>query len=105
MRRPALVLAGLAAAATLAACGPIPVDQAERVCLDNARLAQAPRSTAAIGVGIGDGDVRPYGRFELDVSSDYIRGRDPSAVYQQCVLRRSGQLPTRALYDMPGWVG
>ncbi|MCQ0969672.1 hypothetical protein MLD63_04420 [Paracoccus sp. TK19116] len=104
MIRPVLI-ASVIAAAGLAACGPIPVDQAERVCLDNARLAKAPRSTAVIGVGAGGGNVRPYGSLEIDVSSDYIRGRDPAVVYQQCVLRRSGQVPTRALYDMPGWAG
>lgn len=95
MRR-MIVLATL----TLTACGPVPVDQAERQCLDKARLAQKPRASVEIAAGSG-------GRFgaalDLEVSSDYLTGRDPSAVFNACVQRASGQFPSRALADMPGW--
>ena len=37
----------------LAACGPVPVEQAERSCLRDAELAQRPRGEVAIGVGTG----------------------------------------------------
>lgn len=84
----------------LTACGPIPLDQAERQCFDRARLAQQPRGELAVGVGSGG---KAAGRFEVNVSSDFIMGRDPSAVYDSCVLQKSGQAPSRPLYSFPGW--
>jgi len=57
------------------------------------------------GVGSGSGGTRGYGSLELEISSDYIRGRDPSDVFNRCVLRRSGQMPVRVLADQPGWRG
>lgn len=87
----------------LASCGPVPVAQAERSCLEDARAAQAPRSEVSLGVVGGRGNVSPYGRVSVEVSSDYLTGRDPAEVYNRCVLRRSGQMPTRPLYDQPGW--
>lgn len=92
---PLVLLAGMSA------CGPVPVEQAERTCLNDARLAERPRGNIVLGVGAGSNGVKPVGRVELDVSSDYLMGRDPAEVYQSCVLRRSGQLPGRPLYDQP----
>lgn len=86
----------------LLGCGPIPVHQAERECLQRARLAQQPRGEIGIGVGTGG---RAVSNFEINVSSDYIMGRDPSAVYQTCVMQRSGQAPTRSLMSFPEWKG
>lgn len=88
-----------------AACGPVPVDQAERTCLRDAELAERPRGSVAMGVGSGSGGTRSYGSVELEISSDYLRGRDPSDVFNRCVLRRSGQMPTRVLADQPRWRG
>lgn len=84
----------------LAACAPLTVDQAERACLAAARDATGPRTE--MGVGIGSHGTRG-GFLQIGMSSDYIMGRDPSQVFQDCVLRRSGQLPARPLYDQPGW--
>jgi hypothetical protein len=84
----------------LAACGPIPVDDAERLCFDRARLAQQPRGEVAVGV-TSDGGAAS--RIELNLSSDYIMGRDPAQVFAACVRSRSGQQPTRAFYEMPGY--
>ncbi|MFD1797486.1 hypothetical protein FQV27_11990 [Paracoccus aurantiacus] len=84
----------------LAACGPIPVEQAERICMDDAYHAVAPRGTVGVGVGSGG---RAYGSVELSVTSDYVMGRDPAQVYAQCVQRRSGQPPSQPLYSQPGW--
>lgn len=89
----------------VAACGPVPVDQAERTCLRDAELAERPRGSVAMGVGSGSGGTRSYGSVELEISSDYLRGRDPSDVFNRCVLRRSGQMPTRVLADQPRWRG
>ncbi|MFV0409794.1 MAG: hypothetical protein ACK5LJ_08915 [Paracoccus sp. (in: a-proteobacteria)] len=88
----------------LAACGPIPLADAERVCLDDAHAATGPHGSVGVGVGSGD-DGHAFGRFELSVSSDYIMGRNPAEVYAKCVQRRSGQLPSRPLHDQPGWSG
>lgn len=103
-RAGSLVLVGLLA--VLTACGPVPVDQAERTCLRDAELAERPRTNVALGVGTGfDGDTRGFGSVSVDLSGDYLMGRDPSQVYDRCVQRRSGQPPRRPLYEQPGWTG
>ncbi|QYK42593.1 MAG: hypothetical protein KF887_05650 [Paracoccaceae bacterium] len=86
-------------AAAVAACGPIPVEDAERMCLDEARGARAPRGEVMVGGGTGGVGARVV----LDVSSDFLLGRDPSAVFDACVQSRSGQPPTRPLSAQPGW--
>ena len=85
----------------LIACGPIPVEQAEKICLERARLAQQPRGSIAIGAN-SDGEI--VGGFDMTISADYLQGRDPAAVFNGCVQGRSGQFPSRPLYDQPGWV-
>lgn len=87
----------------LTACGPVSVDQAEQSCLRNAELATRPRGEVAIGAFGGNGGSDIGGRVELEISSDYIMQRDPSDVFNRCVLNKSGKLPTRALADQPGW--
>lgn len=89
----------------LAACGPVPVDRAEQICLDDARLAAAPRGEIALGTSSGSRGSGIVGQFEMEISTDYIRQRDPSDVFNRCVLRKSGQLPSRVLADQPGWRG
>lgn len=84
----------------LGACAPMPVDQAERVCLRETRDATRPR--AEVGFGVGSGGFRG-GYVELGLSSDYVMGRDPADVFAACVRRRSGQSPERPLYEQPGW--
>jgi hypothetical protein len=86
----------------LTSCGPIPVQQAERQCLDRARLAQQPRGEVGIGIGTGG---RAVSNIEINVSSDFILGRDPSAVFATCVMQKSGQAPTRSLSSFPEWKG
>ena len=86
----------------LAACGPIPVAEAERQCYDRARLAQQPRGEVAVGV---NSNGKAAGAVELSISSDFLLGKDPSAVYDSCVMAKSGQPPSRRLYDYPGWKG
>lgn len=92
-------LVGLAVA--LAACGPVSVEQAERTCLERARGTLHPRGTVAVG-GSTSGAVA---RVDLDVSSDFLAGRDPSAVYESCVIRKTGRAPRQPLYTIPGWSG
>lgn len=86
----------------LAACGPMSVQQAERECLDRAQLAASPRATVKIGATSGG---KASGGASLAVSSDYLLGRDPNAIFETCVVSKSGQLPTRPLYDRPDWKG
>ncbi len=89
-------------AVVLAACGPMTVQQAERECYDRARLAAGPSGSVKIGA-TSDGKAR--GGASLTVSTDYLLGRDPNAIYETCVMSKSGQLPTRPLYDRPDWKG
>jgi hypothetical protein len=94
---PLLLVAGL-----LAGCGPITLAEAERQCFERARLAQQPRGEVAVGVGSGG---RAVGGIELNVSSDFLLGRDPAAVYETCVVSKSGEPPSRPLYARPDWKG
>jgi hypothetical protein len=102
VRRGGVAGAVVAGALALAACGPLTVDQAERQCLERARLAQQPRGEVAVGIG-SDGKAR--GALELTVTSDFLTGRDPAAVFETCVMQRSGQPPSRSVFQMPGWTG
>ncbi len=86
----------------LAACGPISVEDAERQCFDRARLAQQPRGEVAVGV---DSNGNAGAGLELTVTSDFLTGRDPAAVYESCVMSKAGQMPSRPLYDRPDWKG
>lgn len=100
--RAALIAVLAPAVLGLAACSPMPVTQAERICLDDARAARAPQGE--LGLGVGSGGFRGA-HLSIGVSSDFITGRDPSEVFNTCVMRRAGQMPTRPLYEQPGWRG
>ncbi|AGT09633.1 hypothetical protein [Paracoccus aminophilus] len=99
-----MFLAG-AGALMLSACAPqqIPVAQAEQLCLSSARDAAAGPRTE-VGFGAGSHGFRG-GFISVGLSGDSLMGRDPSDVYARCVLQRSGQMPSRPLYQQPGWGG
>ncbi len=86
----------------LPACGPLTVQQAERQCFERARLAAAPRGVVGFGVG---SDGRAGANVEINLSSDFLTGRDPSAVFDSCVYQKSGQPPSRPLSSFPEWKG
>lgn len=86
----------------LAACGPMSLSEAERQCFERARLAQQPRGEIAVGAS---SDGRKAAGFELNVSSDFLLGKDPSAVYESCVMSKTGQAPSQPLYMRPDWKG
>ena len=89
--RGAIALLGLL---PLLACGPVSPELAARQCEERANAAVAP--TGEVGIGINsDGKVGT--RFEIGVTSDFIKGRDPYAVYEECVIQKSGQPPIRPL--------
>ena len=97
--RAALVMA--LAGGLVTACGPVPVDRAERECFERARLASGPHGSVAVGA-TSDG---PASKVELDISSDFLQGRDPAMLYDSCVMNRSGQMPRTPLYERPDWKG
>lgn len=78
----------------LAACAPtlLSPEQAARVCEDQARAAQGPTGSVTIGANSNDG---PFVGASIGVTSDFLTGRDPLEVYEQCVFQRSGQPPIR----------
>lgn len=72
------------------------------MCMGTARDAMRPRGE--VGFGVGSHGVRG-GFVSVGMSSDYIMGRDPNDVFARCVMKRSGQMPTRPIYQQPGWSG
>ena len=53
--------------------------EAERQCFERARLAQKPRGEISVGA---TSDGRRGAAVELEITSDYLLGKDPSAVYE-----------------------
>lgn len=92
------ILLGLGSTLLLAACSPMTVERAERECLHRARLAEAPRGM--VKVGAGNGGARAV--LDLSISSDFILGKDPSAIYDACVYQKSGQPPRQPYYTLGG---
>jgi len=97
MRKPALL-----ALVVLAACGPVSLAEAERICFERARLAQQPRGEVAFGIG---SDGRAAAGVSVQISGDFLAGRDPSAVYETCVMSKSGEPPSRPLHARSDWKG
>jgi hypothetical protein len=85
----------------VASCGPVSLEAAERQCFERARLASGPRGEIAVGATSKGG----YSRVEVEVTSDYLLRKDPSAVYESCVMSKAGQAPSRPLYARPDWRG
>ena len=89
--RPAILIAGLVA---LGACTPSPPPTPQQVaarCDAQARAAAGPTGEALFGVTSGKGTVS---RVAVNLSADYLTGRDPAAVYAECYSRLSGAAPT-----------
>ena len=78
-------------------CAPLPVDQAERICVADAQAAQHPRGSVGFGI---DSAGHTAANLEISLSSDFLTGRDPEQVFAKCVLDRSGQYPTRPLSSL-----
>ncbi|WP_413870656.1 hypothetical protein [Albidovulum sp.] len=91
----------LPAVALMAACGPMSVERAEDACFARAHLAAHPRGLVAAGAGTGGAGSK----LRLEVSSDWLQGRDPAALYDACVHQKSGRFPRRPLYGRPDWKG
>jgi hypothetical protein len=82
----------------LGACGPVPVEVAERQCIESAQLAQRPRGSVGI---VADSNGNIGTSFSIGISADYLAGKDPDQVYASCVYGRSGQAPTRPFSSRP----
>lgn len=78
----------------LAACeaGPMDPERAARLCEERAQAAQGPTGRVEIGTNSRDG---AFAGAAIGLSGDFLAGRDPLAVYEQCVLQRTGALPVR----------
>lgn len=94
MKRTLPLLLVTAAAGLLAACEPQPIspERAAQVCEERARAAQGPTGEVTVGANSEDG---PFGGLAIGISGDYLAGRDPLAVYERCVVERTGQPPIR----------
>ena len=79
--------------AVLTACAPMSPENAARVCEERARAATGPTGSVSIGIS----NKGPSVGADIGISSDYIQGRDPYVVYEQCVRQKSGQGPIRPL--------
>ena len=78
----------------LAACAPVPVtpERAAEICEEKARAAQGPTGSVTVGTNSSSGG---FGGVEIGVSSDFLAGRDPLEVYNQCIFDRTGASPIR----------
>ena len=76
-----------------AACGPVSEELAYEQCTERAMLAAQPRGE--IGLGYGTNGAGAMGRVTF--SSDFIAGRDPQLVYENCFRNLTGAGPTRPL--------
>lgn len=104
--RPAICCLAAPALLGLAGCAaPVPVEQAEQICLSEIRYDPGPRTRVAVGVGGGGGHLGGFGRVSWDVDADRLMGRSPAEAFDHCVRQRSGQSPTRPLTKQPGWLG
>lgn len=74
------------------ACTPISPERAADRCEERARAAQGPEGSISIGANSNSGG---FVSGSIGVSSDFLRGLDPVAVYDRCVLELTGELPIR----------
>lgn len=78
----------------LSACDLPPPDPAlvADQCEERARAAQAPTGQLTLGTSSNNGN---FANASVGVSSDFLHGADPIAVYERCVFQRTGELPIR----------
>ena len=78
----------------LAACEvpPPSPEQAAKRCEQRARGAQGPQTEITLGVNSQTGG---FARGSVGISTDYLRGFDPVAVYESCVQNLTGEPPIR----------
>jgi hypothetical protein len=87
---PVMVLGAMA----LTACElpPISPENAADRCEERARGAQGPQAEVTLGVNSNTGG---FASGSVGISSDFLRGFDPVAVYESCVQNLTGEPPIR----------
>lgn len=70
---------------------PTPQEAADR-CEQRARDAQAPNVGLTIGANSNSG---PFASANIGLTSDLLRGSDPLALYESCVINLTGEPPIR----------
>ena len=94
-----LVPAMLGLVACAPATPPIPVADAQNLCLHLA-LNQPDRDPRVrVGVGLGTGGWHG-GYGSIGVSTDAFARRDPAQAYHDCVVQRSGRAPAVSFYEL-----
>ncbi|MBW7921325.1 MAG: hypothetical protein H3C51_04410 [Rubellimicrobium sp.] len=88
----ALVLLVALLALTACAAPPMDPERAAQYCEERARAAQGPTGSVTLGVNSNSGSSVGAA---IGVSGDFLAGRDPLAVYEDCVRSRTGQGPIR----------
>ncbi len=85
-------LVALLGVALVSACSPITPERAADRCEERARAAQGPEIGLTLGTNSNSG---PFASGSIGISADAIRGLDPTAVYESCVLKLTGEPPIR----------
>lgn len=67
-------------------------ERAAEYCEERARGAQGPSGELSIGANSQTG---PFVGASVELTSDFLKGRDPMAVYETCVIQHTGELPIR----------
>jgi len=86
------ILVLLCGASAVLACTPISPERAADKCEERARGAQAPEGEITVGANSNSGG---FVNGSISISSDFVQGRDPVAVYEACVFQMTGELPIR----------
>ena len=91
----------LAITGILAGCSsePVSVQQATALCMEPARKAGGP--TGSFGFGV-DSESGLQTRISIELTDDYLAGRDPDEVFEECVIKRSGSKPEQSYSDLVG---
>ncbi|PJI85337.1 hypothetical protein BC777_3338 [Yoonia maricola] len=76
----------------VSACTPMTPERAADICEERAQAAQGPDVGVAVGANSNTG---PFASAGISISLDALRGRDPVAVYDSCVLDLTGEAPIR----------
>jgi hypothetical protein len=78
----------------VSACSPITPERAADRCEERARAAQGPEIGLTLGANSNSG---PFASGSIGISADAVRGLDPIAVYESCVLNLTGEAPIRSV--------
>ena len=87
----AVCFAGLLGLSACETAPPTPEEAAQR-CEERAQAAQGPDVGLTVGANSNSG---PFASGSISISGDYLRGRDPLAVYESCVMNLTGEPPLR----------